>query len=532
MNQNTASKKIIDWLYDFSNRRINYRLMEERRTVPPHVILEFGNQGIFGLQVPKKYGGLGLNNVEALKIYEYLGTMNITLAAFVGQNSSLGIRPIVDFASEAVKEKYLPDLAQGRKLASYALTEPHAGSFPNNMRGTIKSIGGQQYLLNAEKIYIGNIGWSSLITIFAKQITESGKPGGFTCCLIETDKKGVEIGAEHLTMGLRAAVQNKLVLQDVILEEAELLGAPGQSYKISHKAMQMSRMVIGAISVGGMKRSLFLMHRYAQRRAIATGKMIDHPEVIQHLNEVAHKIAAVDALVRFLGQRLDQEMKIPDEAFMVVKIMGSEFLWQTTDRFVQILGGRGFMENNVAASFLRDARVLRVFEGPTETLNYFIGYLFKQMQVVQFLAKELQEIELVEELHIIYKKLKGKTETLTHFDQAAKKSWLHCQMGEILSWAFLLAVVKEETKKSKDTNIHLTLKWVQNQFEKTVEQHTQSAPSASFISKEQLNQIISSFPKMDLEQSLQDEVKQMDSYLSNAYEESFEKEIQELILQK
>ncbi|MEL6866182.1 MAG: acyl-CoA dehydrogenase family protein [Bacteroidota bacterium] len=520
MTDNLRVQQLIDWLFDFSNNRINYRLMDERRSIPPHVILEFGNHGIFGLQVPKDYDGQGFSNSEALDIYAYLGMMNVTLAAFIGQNNSLGIRPIVDFGSEQQKSRYLADLATGRKLASYALTEPHAGSFPNNMRGCIKTNTSQQYVLQAEKIYIGNIGWSSVVAVFTKHITANGKPGGFTACLLDTDKKGIKIGPEHLTMGLKSAIQNRVLFDQVQVQEEEILGQVGQSYKISHQAMQMSRMVIGAISVGAMKRCLFLMNRYANRRRIATGTMAAHPEIRYQLSEAMHKIRTIDCMVKFLGQRLDQGISTADEVFMIIKIMGSEFLWQTVDRALQILGGRGYMENNVISSFLRDARVLRIFEGPTETLHYFIGYLFPQKKLLQFLIKDVNNEALANRLRATHEELKDRSKQLTNLTKTEQTALLHSRMGMILSWACVVGILQYESQKTASSNLRSTLAWANYQLEQTIAVGMSQDYASTLIPQNAFDNSLAAFDRIDLEQKLEDEIWQIDPYLANAFDKN------------
>ena len=165
-----VANELIEWLRSYVSTRVDLRLQDERRCIAPHVVLDFGRQGILGGQrVPRTYGGLGLALEDALRIGEQLGAIDLTLAAWVGQNSWLGIQPIVDAGSPAQKEDLLPDLAQGRTLASFALTELAAGSDPNAIAATLRSTSGG-FRLHGDKSWIGNAGWASVLVVFARQL--------------------------------------------------------------------------------------------------------------------------------------------------------------------------------------------------------------------------------------------------------------------------------------------------------------------------------------------------------------------------
>lgn len=501
--------RLIAWLHRYANTRINFRLMDERRTVPPHVVLEFGNQGILGLQVPRQYGGLGLSDRDAMRVYEYLGTVNLTLAAWVGQNNSLGVRPIVDSANEQLKDTWLPGLATGRILASYALTEPHAGSFPNNIRGSFVADGPGRYRFNATKIYIGNAGWSTVVNVFGKLLNGDAQAAGFTGAVVRTDAPGVVLGAEHLTLGLRAAVQNQIDFRNVLVTEDELLAPAGESHRVSHSAMQMSRMVLGAVSIGALKRCLKLMHTYAKRRDIATGKLLDNPHTLAVMNEVVAQYTAVELLLALLTQRLEEQQPLPDELFMIIKVMATEFLSSASDKLIQVLGGRGYTENNVAAALYRDARVFRIFEGPSEALFYFVGFLYRQRTLPRFLERQLGAETLVATLNACAEQLTAQSQALPGSSEY-RSHLVNGRLGELAAWATLLAVVRAA---GPHPHAALAQGWLEARFRQVSQQVLDFGALRPAYSGQHLTDLLETLPELDLAQGLPDELTELDDYL-------------------
>ncbi|MEO1593250.1 MAG: AMP-binding protein, partial [Cyanobacteria bacterium J06632_22] len=363
---------LIQWLRDYARTSINSRMMDERRCLSPAIVLDFGNQGLLGMQVPKRYGGLELNHRSTLRVLEQLGAIDPTLALFVGLNNVLGIRPILRSARAELKDRLLPQLATGRLLAAFALTEPAAGSHPLGILA--KAVPTDNGLhLSGQKIWSGSAAWAGVINVFVQQQDASGQPVGITGFAVEKGTPGLRQGPEALTMGMRGMVQNAVFLENVPVEAAQMLGTSGAGMVVAQDAMMYGRLAIAAASVGGMKRCAQLMLRYSQRRTISTGKLLENPVTLTRLDWVTSAIAALDSLVTVIAQRLDREQPVPEELYAVCKIVGPEFYWQTADDLVQCLGGRGYIETNMAPQILRDARILRIFEGPTEALAMYLG---------------------------------------------------------------------------------------------------------------------------------------------------------------
>ncbi|MEO0935837.1 MAG: acyl-CoA dehydrogenase family protein, partial [Cyanobacteria bacterium J06641_2] len=384
-------------------------LQNPRRSIPPHIVLDFGNRGLLGMQVPREYGGLGLNNYDTMRVLQQLGAIDPTLSLFVGLNNILGIRPILRYGSRALKDELLPILATGRELAAFAITEPAAGSNPQGM--TSQAIpDGDEWRLNGTKIWSGSAAWAGVTNVFVRHQNPDGSWQGISGFAVRKGT-GLRQGKEALTMGMRGMVQNTVYLNDVSVSAEQMLGQPGAGMQVAQDAMMYGRLAIAAASVGGMKRCTQLMLRYSSRRSVSTGKLLENPFVLKRLSEITAAITATENLVSQVAQRLDAGETIPPEIYTACKTAAPEFYWQAADSLVQVLGGRGYIETNIAPQILRDARILRIFEGPTETLNMFLGSraIHESGSLISFISESLQAPEIAEKLQTAASQIYEKT---------------------------------------------------------------------------------------------------------------------------
>ncbi|MEM9002218.1 MAG: AMP-binding protein [Cyanobacteria bacterium P01_F01_bin.86] len=518
--QGQADKKteqLLRWLQGYARDSINSRLMDERRCLSPGIILDFGNKGLLGMQVPHKYGGLALNNQSMLRVVEQLGAIDTTLALFVGLNNVLGIRPILNHAPNALKEQLLPQLATGRELAAFALTETGAGSHPFGIcsKATPMANGWQ---LQGEKIWSGSAAWAGVTTIFAQQVDEAGKPIGISAFAVKKGTPGLRQGPEALTMGMRGMVQNTVLLENVPVGDKQRLGEAGKGMLVAQDAMMYGRLAIAAACVGGMKRCAQLMLRYSQRRTISTGKLLDNPVMQTRLNWVVNAIAATESLVTLTATRLDRGLHVPEELYAACKIAGPEFYWQAADHLMQCLGGRGYIETNLAPQILRDARVLRIFEGPTESLAMYLGSrIVNQPESLRDLFDNLALSEISGLL------FEASDWVLAHYlsekspfpESPTARRQAHFIIGKIATWAILLAALKANSAPKS------AIEWSQGTFEKAVKQALQTQPdesldiSATLKNIEQYQHDIG-----DIEQTLAGTDESIDSWLKAELKET------------
>jgi acyl-CoA synthetase (AMP-forming)/AMP-acid ligase II/alkylation response protein AidB-like acyl-CoA dehydrogenase/acyl carrier protein len=441
-----SADAMIGWLRRYAERRLNSRVIDERRTIPPYVVLDLGNAGFFGLQAPRRFGGKELATADLLRVMEQLAAIDLTVATMVGVHNGLGMRPLLRFGTDAQRERLLPQLASGRKLAAFALTEPAAGSNPMALRASaVKTAGG--WRVNAEKQWIGLASWAGLITVFAKASAADGSPLGMVALLVDADNEGLVQGPEALTMGMRGMVQNTVLLNDAFVPDDALLLAPGEGMEAAHDAMLFSRLGIGALCVGAMKRCAQLMARYAARRTVSTGLLAENAVSVARLQDLTASIWASEALVYAIAAQLDAGAAVAPEAYVACKAAASEALGQAADQLVQMLGGRGYIESNGAPQILRDARVLRILEGPTETLYAHLGATLARPgnAAQRFIETVLARPVLAGELAAAAARVAALADgaAMLFGSAAAARQWIEHRLGELAATAFLLGAAEQ-----------------------------------------------------------------------------------------
>lgn len=523
----TKADIIINWLRNYSQHRLNSRLIDERRCIPPNVVLDLGNRGILGMQIGPEYGGIGLNNSDSMRVVEQLAAIDLTLATFVVNNDFLGIRPIQNYATREVKAELLPLLAGGRELASFALTEPVAGSNPQAIATTGIPDGKGGWNLRGTKVWSGSAGWAGVVNVFAKLLDTEGKTTGISGFAIRQGTPGFRIGAESLTMGMRGMVQNFLHLDDTLVTPEDLLGNEGEGLKAANDGMLHTRLAIGAMCVGGMKRCLQLMLRYSSRRAIGTGLLLENPVTLARISNLTAATTAFAALIERLAELLDRGKSVPAEAYMACKIAGPEFLWQTADALVQLLGGRGYIETNIASQILRDARIFRIFEGPTETLTMFLGsrILHQNEELELFLSKTLNAPELAYGLQETASQINERwSQSNKPFnDSAAALRWAAMAIGEIATYSLLIACLRSSWQESPQ--IERAIVWAQEELERVKNRALgDRSLDRVFLNALSATETISSYVETigDLEQTLAGEDVAIDSLLRKEIKENIQ----------
>ncbi len=376
MTPGAKAAELIPFLRDYANTRLNSRLADARRCLPPQVVLDFGRQGLFGLRVPRDLGGLELDWRAGGSVVEQLATIDLTLAMMVGIHNELGIGPILRWGTAQAKADLLPPLATGRMLGGLAITEDGAGSNPHAISSTAMPLPGGAWRIRGEKILVGNGSWAGVINVFARRDDEGSRKGiiGFT---VMTDSAGVRMGPEMMTMGMRAIVQNRIRFEDVRVEAPRLLGSPDGNFEVAEHTFQMARLGLAIAATGAIKRCAQLLVRYGSRRKIWTGPLGKNTVFCGALRAILDAVEVLTRLCSVVTEALDQERPVPAEMFFVCKILGPEYLWFAADNLVQWLGGRGYLESNEAPQILRDARLFRIFEGPTETMKVQLGSMWQ-----------------------------------------------------------------------------------------------------------------------------------------------------------
>ncbi|MBG1260706.1 alpha-hydroxyketone-type quorum-sensing autoinducer synthase [Nostoc commune] len=529
MTTNTAvassiSKKrtddLINWLRNYADKRINSRLIDERRCIPPYVVLDLGNRGILGMQVTENYGGLALSNRDVMRVIEQIAAIDLTLASFVCVNNILGIRPLQRYGTQVMRDELLPILAKGSEMAALAITEPGAGSNPRAISAQAIADGKGSWRLHGTKIWSGSASWAGVINIFVQLLDTDTGSSGITGFAVRQGTDGLRLGSEALTMGMRGMTQNAIYLEDVLVNPVNLIGELGSGMDVANDTFMFARLGIGAMSIGGMKRCAQLIHRYATRRSIATGSLLNNPVTLTCLSDLTAAITAVETLVALIANLLDEGHSVPEEAFVACKTSGPELLWSAADNLVQLLGGRGYLDSNGASQILRDARLFRIFEGPTETLNMYLGsrIIHGSKELDEFLSNQLKVPIVSSRLKDAAEQIKARClESNAPFsDHSSALRWAYVLIGEVATYALLLAAVQRTANCLPSNLMSRTVEWTRLRFEQTITKAlTRTSAESVLLNVNQTTELVSSYAETigDLEQTLAGEDDVLDPLL-------------------
>ena len=484
------SKNLVEWLRTFSRDRLNSNLMDSRRLISPHVILEFGNKGILGLFVPERQGGLGFTFQECADVLQQVAAIDLNLAAFIGINNFLGIYPILKFGSDQYREELIPKLATGRMLASFAITETSSGSDPLTMNTTATQTNGGAWVLNGSKNWIGSAGWAGVINVVAKERKFDGTPAGISAFAIKEGTPGLKIGPEAMTMGMRGLVQNAIFLDNAPIVHEALLGQSAQGRELAYEIMNVTRFFLGASAVGGLKRFLQISTKYAATRKVSTGFLIDQPITRIRLTDLLNCTLALESLVQFIGRKMDEDIAlVSQDLFLTCKILGSEFLWAAADITMQTLGGRGYIEANGVAQMFRDARLIRIFEGATEALEVHLGSIFalnpeKAIALSLLLKGEDTVLNSFSADIIRLKKILKEKKESPERHAVHEKLLFNALCGKIAAFA-ILAAVHEVMPNDVSTKERVS-RWIKFKYETELEIATRILSDFTFLNGQDL----------------------------------------------
>ena len=363
---------------------------DEEETIGDDVIAALAREGFLGMTIPRRYGGLELSPRGYSRVCEAIGGVDSSIGVFIGVHCGLGSKAIALYGTDEQKSRWLPRLARGDILVSYALTEPLVGSDAQHVRTEATlSEDGTRWILNGEKIWIGNAHRAAVLVTFAQTaVVREGKtvmrPTAF---LIEPTMPGFRVVETARKMGIRGSTQAQLAYEKLEVPAANVLGEIGKGFGVAVTVLNGGRLTLAAGCTGASKHIFREMTGYAAQR-VQFGRPLADFEITQRkLATTAAGIYAADAMLGILADLATEDESDWSLEAAAAKVFASELVWRTADEMVQLAGGRGFVKPYPYERYLRDSRINRIFEGANEILRLFIA-----LNGIQTLSGQLKEL--------------------------------------------------------------------------------------------------------------------------------------------
>jgi acyl-CoA dehydrogenase len=345
--------------------------VEDDDAVPDSVRGRLAELGYFGLTVPVEYGGLGLGAEAYCAVVEEFGRTQSGFFAQIDDNNGMGSHLLLAAGSEQMKRRWLPEIASGRAIVSFALTEPEAGSDAASIR-TLARPHADGYVLNGRKHFISNAGIADIFFVIARTRPVSEADGKITAFVLERGLPGFTVGRRQAMMGLRGGSQHELLFDDCRVPASARLGDEGDGFRTTTTALSLGRLSVGAWSLGAASRALELGIAYARDR-VQFGKPIGQFQGVQWLiADSATELEAARALLAQVARRVDAGVARRREASMA-KLFATEVAGRIADSMLQVHGGSGYTKDMPLERIYRDLRVQRIIEGTSEIQRMIIA---------------------------------------------------------------------------------------------------------------------------------------------------------------
>jgi len=349
-------------------------LVESEGRIPDEIVNRMRELGLFGLSIPKEYGGLGLSTIDEIMVYEQLTQTNASFRSRIGTSNSIGSMGILFDGTDDQKNKYLPRIAAGEWTAAFALTEPDAGSDAANIKCSA-ILEDDHWVLNGTKQFITNGDCAAAFTTIAVTDEQKRARGGFTAFIIEKDFAGFSVSPPDRKMGLKGSHTNEIVLRNCIVPKENVIGGMemvGMGFKTAMRVLDKGRLTMGACALGASQKLLDLCVAHI-RHQFKAGKSKDDLQVAQFiLADMATEIYAARQMLHDTARLRDTGKNVTHEASMV-KLFCTEMASRIADRAMDIFGDQGYLTKSQIEMFLRDVRLYRIFEGTSEIQRMVIS---------------------------------------------------------------------------------------------------------------------------------------------------------------
>lgn len=362
---------LIEGVRRFVEERLRPREAEiaERDEIPDELIEEMKALGLFGLSIPEQYGGLGLSTTEELKVAIELGRTSPAMRSAFGTNVGIGSQGLVMAGTDAQKEEWLPRIASGEIITSFALTEPDVGSDSAAVK-TRAIRDGDIWRLTGTKRFITNADKASLFTVMARTGGEGAH--GVSAFLVPAGLPGLSIGAPEKKMGQQGAHVCDVIFDDVPVAAGNMLGAEGEGFKVAMRVLDRGRLHIAGVCVGVAERLIADSVAYAAERRQFGKPIAEHQLIQAMIADSKTEALAARALVLETAAKKDAGENVTLEA-AAAKLFASEMVGRVADRAVQIFGGAGYIADYGIERFYRDVRIFRLYEGTSQIQQLIIA---------------------------------------------------------------------------------------------------------------------------------------------------------------
>jgi butyryl-CoA dehydrogenase len=337
--------------------------LDETETFPWEIMKACAETGLFGVSIPEAYGGLGGGSFENCIVVEELSRACLGVSVSYAA-SLLGSYPILLGGSEEQKKRYLPDVASGKRLAAFGLTEANAGSDAAGIRTEARKVG-DDYVLNGTKQWITNGGEAEIYSVIT--MTDRSKGGrGATAFIVEKGMEGFSFGKKEKKLGIRASATRELVFQDCKVPKENVIGREGLGFILAMRTFDRTRPGIGAQGVGIAQAALEAATAYAKEREQFERKIISFQAVQHMLADMAIQIEAARALVYAVARYIDSNPRDFSKVSAMSKVFPSDTAMKVTVDALQIFGGYGYMREYPIEKMMRDAKILQIYEGTNQ----------------------------------------------------------------------------------------------------------------------------------------------------------------------
>ncbi|XP_047599447.1 complex I assembly factor ACAD9, mitochondrial [Lutra lutra] len=361
----------------FFTEEVDSERIDREGRIPDETFEKLKSLGLFGMQVPEEYGGLGLSNTMYARLGEIVG-LDASIAVTLAAHQAIGLKGIILAGNKEQKAKYLPRLASGEHIAAFCLTEPSSGSDAASIksRATL-SEDKKHYILNGSKVWITNGGLANIFTVFAKTEvvdSDSSVKDKITAFIVERDFGGVTHGKPEDKLGIRGSNTCEVHFENTRVPIENVLGEVGGGFKVAMNILNSGRFSMGSTVAGMLKKLIEMTAAYACTRKQFNKNLSEFGLIQEKFALMAQKAYVMESMAYLTAGMLDQP-GFPDcsiEAAMV-KVFSSEGAWQCVSEALQILGGSGYMRDYPYERLLRDSRILLIFEGTNEILRMYIA---------------------------------------------------------------------------------------------------------------------------------------------------------------